>query len=193
MEEALKQLAFFWFIAITAFCLACGRGEIKGSYAVELSIAGVPNPLLGTLILSTQPLDIPSIAEIDESIDSIWLSGDAFSANSCFILEPTQPSPSDEEHDPGFVRVFEIQIQSNAIQTPIEILNASDLRIEIADLQFFANAVGGELDVHTQQGDRPGRIHGARTGPPSSQQCIEALDAFRAFLRDLPIDDQDRH
>jgi hypothetical protein len=175
----LKQFGYL-LIAAVAFGLGCGSGEIKGTYEVELEIAGATRPLRGTLILSTQPLDIPSLAEEDESIDSNWFGGDALSANSCFILAQSSSPRTSGGDDPGVVRVFEARIQPDGIVTPIEILNASDLRIEIVKLQFFSNAVGGELDVHMAQGMRPGRIHGKRTGEASSHQCTEALDAFRS-------------
>lgn len=181
----MKQFGLL-LIAAVAFGLGCGRGEIKGTYDVELEIAGATRPLLGTLILSTQPLDIPSLSEEDESIDSNWFGGDAISANSCFILAPSGSPRANGRVDPGVVRVFEARIQSDGVLTPLEILNASDLRIEIVKLQFFSNAVGGELDVHTAKGMRPGRIHGSRTGAANSQRCAEALEAFRGFLRELP-------
>jgi hypothetical protein len=191
MEERLKQFGLL-LIAAAAFGLACGRGEIKGTYEVELEIAGATRPLQGTLILSTKPLDIPSLAEEDESIDSNWFGGDALSANSCFILAPSGSPATNSQSDPGVVRVFEARIQPDGVLTPIEILNASDLRIEIVKLQFFSNAVGGELDVHMAQGVRPGRIHGSRTGEASSQRCTEALADFRELLRELPATDETR-
>jgi hypothetical protein len=173
-------------IAAVALGLGCGRGEIKGTYDVELEIAGAARPLRGTLILATRPLDIPSLAEDDESIDSNWFGGDAVSANSCFILAPSESPRTSGDVGPGVVRVFEARIQPNGVLMPIEILNASDLRIEIVKLQFFSNAVGGELDVHMAQGMRPGRIHGVRTGEANSLRCTEALEEFRGFLRELP-------
>ena len=181
----MKQFGLL-LIAAVAFGLGCGRGEIKGTYDVELEIAGAARPLQGTLILSTQPLDIPSLAEEDESIDSNWFGGDAMSANSCFILAPSGSPRASGAVDPGVVRVFEARIQPDGVLTPIEILNASDLRIEIVKLQFFSNAVGGELDVHMAQGVRPGRIHGTRRGEANSQRCTQALESFRGFLRELP-------
>lgn len=185
----MKLFGLLWVVGMTVFGLACGRGEIRGRYEVELEIAGVPNLLNGVLILSTQALDIPSLSETDGSIDSNWFGGDAVAANSCFILEPNSSDRMNGGGNPGIVRVFEARIDPGGILMPLEILNASDLRTEIVKLQFFANAVGGELEVHTSQGIRPGRIHGVRTGSASAQECLEALDAFRSFLRELPTDE----
>jgi hypothetical protein len=171
------RLAVFLVLAVSG--LGCARGEVKGTYSVELLLAGAVRPFEGTLILSTRHLDIPSLVEDDPSIDPQWFGGDALSANSCFILSPQ----SGEESGPGVVRVFEARIQSNQVSMPIEILNATDLRIEIVKLQFFANALGGELLVHTQNGSREGRIHGARVGAESPERCAKELAAFRALLR----------
>jgi hypothetical protein len=187
MEEGLKFFALL--LAIVAlFGLACGRGEIKGTYEIELRIAGAGQPLKGMLMLSTQPLDIPSLSEEDGSIDAEWFGGDALSANSCFILSPQHSSggAANGNGSPGVVRVFEARIEPNGIRTPIIILRASDLQVEIVKLQFFANALGGELNVQMDQEVRPGRIQGARVGPASSQTCVEGLAAFREFLRNLP-------
>ena len=96
-----------------------------------------------------------------------------------FILQP----PSALEGDPGIVRVFEVRITADRVTMPIEIVNASDLSIRIVSLQFFANALGGELEIETSEGIRPGRIFGERSGAPNAHECIESLETFRATLR----------
>jgi len=178
-RRALSSLG----VLALALAFGCGRGEIKGTYEVELQILGAARPLHGTLILSTMPLDIPTLSEDDASIDSNWFGGDVLSANSCFILS-TRPSRRGEAtRDPSIVRVFEARIEPTGVRVPIEILNASDLRIVITKLQFFANALGGELEVETNEGLGVGRIHGARVEAASQQRCIEALAEFRTLLR----------
>ena len=187
----MKRIVCFLGV-VAVFALACGRAEIKGTYDVELQILGVAQPFSGTLILSSQPLDIPSLSETNESIDSNWFGGDALSANSCFILAPrVSPSGASDDYDdrgaePRLVRVFEARIEPTQVRVPLEILHASDLQIEITKLQFFANALGGELDIHTADGVRPGRIHGTRIDSAKPQRCIESLSAFREYLRQLP-------
>jgi hypothetical protein len=159
--------------------LACTSTDVKGSYDVTLEIAGSPRVFEGVLILSTAHLDIPSLSEEDSSIDPEWFGGDALAANSCFILEP----PSTLEENPEIVRVFEARIFADRVTMPIEIVTASDLSIRIVSLQFFANTLGGELEIETPDGIRPGQIFGERTGPAHSQKCIDSLEIFRATLR----------
>ena len=168
--------------ALLLFAVSCTRTEVKGSYDVTLEIAGNPRVFEGVLILSTAHLDIPSHPEDDSSIDSSWFGGDALAANSCFILEPPSKIPG----DPPIVRVFEARIFSDHVATPIEIVNASDLSIRIVSLQFFSNTLGGELEIQTSEGIRPGRIFGERSGSSNSQKCADSVEAFRAALRSAP-------
>jgi len=196
-EEMLKRFAR-WIVVLTMLSLGCGQSEIKGTYEVELEIAGTAQPLAGILMLSTQILDVSPPTEGNEIIDSIWAGDDVLSANSCFILAPRLSSQESEtgraegdgsSSEPSVIRIFEVRIQQGEVITPIEILNASDLRIEITKLQFFSGALGGELDVHTSRGIRPGRISGTRTKSASSQLCVESLAGFRAFLTSLQYGD----
>jgi hypothetical protein len=179
---ALKETVH-WLMAIASIGLACGQAPIKGTYEIELQVAGASRPLTGTLILSTLPLELPSFAGEEVPTDAEWFGGEGHSANSCFILKPTQASIPAGAAEPDVVRVFESQILSDGVRTPIEILHATDLKIEIAQLRFFGNALGGELEVHLEQGVRPGRIVGTRTGDPKPQLCVEKLVEFRAYLQ----------
>ncbi len=159
---------------LVAVCLGCNQNEVKGTYEVELLIAGVARPQDGTLILSTRTLDIPAISGEDARLDPEWFGGGSISANSCFILS----ADGRIESEPSVVHVFEALIQPRGIDTPIEIVRARDVRIEIVKLQFFANALGGELDIHTADGVRPGRIRGTRIGNAYPQQCVDAVSSF---------------
>jgi hypothetical protein len=160
---------------------ACTRSEVKGSYAIRLELAGSPRPFDGTLILSTAPLDIPTRSTMRPEIDAGVLIGDALGANSCFVLDLASP-----EGDEGpLVRIFEARISpSGEVAMPIEIVRAADLTIRIASLQFFSNALGGELEIEVEGNVRPGRIFGERTGPPRSQDCVEAVERLRASFGD---------
>jgi hypothetical protein len=174
MEKSLREFAL-WMVATSLICLGCGRGEIKGAYEVDLEIAGASAPIVGTLVLSNRTLDLPSSAYFDLAPEVS--DADAIGLNSCFILDPIGGSRSGE---PGLARAF---------RTPIEILNAGDLRIVITRLDFFMGAVGGELEVHTTQGMRPGRIHGTQSGEASADRCVEALAAFESHLGEALEDD----
>jgi hypothetical protein len=183
MEKSLREFAL-WMVATSLICLGCGRGEIKGAYEVDLEIAGASAPIVGTLVLSNRTLDLPSSAYFDLAPEVS--DADAIGLNSCFILDPIGGSRSGE---PGLARAFTSRFESDGIRTPIEILNAGDLRIVITRLDFFMGAVGGELEVHTTQGMRPGRIHGTQSGEASADRCVEALAAFESHLGEALEDD----
>lgn len=167
--------------AVVLLVSACGRGEIKGTYDVEIEIPEATRALRGVLVLSNRPLDIPSSAQGDGTAEMTQIVGDTAAANSCFILEPGGSGPD----DPGVVRVFEARIDPGAVRVPIEILNTPDLRIEVTRLEFFGQATGGELEVHTRRGPRPGRLFGTRAGPAAPERCVESVAAFRRFLQAL--------
>ncbi|MBW2423932.1 MAG: hypothetical protein JRG86_06775 [Deltaproteobacteria bacterium] len=161
---------------------ACTRSEVKGNYAIRLELAGSPRPFDGTLILATAPLDIPTRSTMSPEIDSEILIGDAMGANSCFVLNLASP-----EGDEGpLVRIFEARISpSGEVAMPIEIVRAAGLTIQITSLQFFSSALGGELEIEVDGQIRPGNIFGERTGPPQSQNCVEAVERLRASFEDL--------
>jgi hypothetical protein len=175
-------------ILLMTLLLGCARSEVTGTFEVELLLAGIGQPLEGTLILSTRPLDIPSLSEDNSEIDPEWFGGDALGANSCFILSPRRGI----EGDPGVVRVFEARIRPDHVQMPLEILRASDLRIDIVKLQFFANAIGGELEIHVEDGIRPGQIRGTRVDSATPLRCVKTLADFREMLRQPAFEGEER-
>jgi hypothetical protein len=159
--------------------LGCARSEVKGTWTVDLEIAGNPRTFPGTLILSSTYLDVPALSGSDAGIEPGWLGDDVLAANSCFILAP----PSKIGEEAPIVRVFEARQGSDGLRMPIEIVSASELSIEIVRLQFFSGTLGGELAIHTVEGVRPGRILGERTGAARPQVCVEAMAAFVDSLR----------
>jgi hypothetical protein len=168
----------FMLALLVAVCLGCSQSEVKGTYDVELILAGVPRPHSGTLILSTRTLDIPFVSGTGPGVDSGWFGGESNSANSCFILLSPQTPQTGVEIAPDVVHIFEALIQPRGVDTPIEIVRAGGVRIEIVKLQFFANALGGELELHTVNGVRPGRIRGTRIGDAQPQRCVDAVSSL---------------
>ena len=157
----------------------CSRSEIRGTYDVELEIAGVGTTLEGTLILATGNLDIPSLSDEDRAKLGEWFVSDTIDANSCFILE----SPRRSDDASNIVRVFETRLRNNEVVLPVEIYRTPNQYIEIVSLQFFANATGGDVVLYDQEGSRMGRIHGFRSGSPDIRRCLEDLEEFRTELR----------
>jgi hypothetical protein len=45
----------------------CMQSETRGTYRVEIEIAGVAAPIEGTLILSTSALDVPPPTDADRA------------------------------------------------------------------------------------------------------------------------------
>ena len=157
----------------------CTQSEVRGTYDVEIEIARVAAPIEGTLIISTAMLDVPSPTAEDRASLGEWFSDETSEANSCFILH----TGSGNDPVPQNVRVFGTRIRENEIELPIEIYRTPVQHIEIVDLQFFANAIGGEVVLHDRGQQRPGRIHGFRSGAPTAQRCLDDLVTFRANLR----------
>lgn len=158
----------------------CSDTEIRGSYDVEVDIAGIGTSLDGVLILAAEFLDIPPLEDEERAIFGDWFVSDTIDANSCFILE----SASRGEEATKIVRVFETRLRGNEIVLPIEIFRTPSNSIEIVALKFFANTTGGSVVFHDRDRQREGRIRGVRSGPPSAAKCLEELEAFRADLRE---------
>ena len=95
---------------------ACSPTEVRGTYDVEIEIAGVATNLNGTLILDAGFLDIPPMVDDERARFSDWFVSDTLDANSCFILE----APSQDGERSRIVRVFESQFQGGEILLPIE-------------------------------------------------------------------------
>ncbi len=170
-------------MAAVACCLlvqGCTQREVRGTYDVEIEIAQVPATLRGTLILSKRALDVPGLDETERLSLGDWFTTDAIDANSCFILS----AASGDENEAEFVRVFRAEFRAGEVELPIVIYKTPKQRIEIVNAQFFADAMGGEVALHTGDQIRPGRISGVRTDSAQSERCLEALERFRADLRD---------
>ena len=157
----------------------CMQSEIQGTYDVEIEIERVRAPIAGTLVVSTAILDLPPPTQEDRASLGEWLEGDTIDANSCFVLHA---GPGSEEI-PQNVRIFDARIRGSEVEMPIEIYRTPVQRIEIVSLEFFANAIGGDLVLHDRGEQRPGRIHGIRSGSPTPQRCLDDLVTFRANLR----------
>lgn len=156
--------------------VGCSQSEIKGTYDVEIDVAGALSPIHGQLILSTRSLDIPSLTDEERAVSSDWFESDMNDANSCFILEGVDPTLKN-------VRVFMARIHEGHVTLPLEIYTTPIQRIEIVRLQFFANAIGGDVILRDQGQQRPGRITGLRAGSPDSEKCQEDFESFRTMLR----------
>ncbi len=147
------------------------QSEIRGTYRVEIEITRVAAPIEGTLILSTSALDVPPPTNADRTSLGEWFEHDTIDANSCFILH----TGTGEKAIPRNVRVFEAKIRRDEVELPIEIYRTPLQRIEITSLEFFANAIGGDVVLYDQGEQRPGRIHGSRSGSPTRQRCLDDL------------------
>jgi hypothetical protein len=157
----------------------CTQSEVKGTYDVEIEIVRATAAIGGTLILSTGILDVPALTDEERATAGDWLESDTIDANSCFVLQ----GGTSEERMPQNVRVFDARIRNNEVGLPIEIYRTPLQRIEIISLQFFADTIGGEVVLHDRGQQRPGRIHGVRSGSPTPQRCIDDLEIFRVNLR----------
>jgi hypothetical protein len=155
------------------------QSEIQGTYDVEIEIESVTTPIAGTLVVSTAILDVPPPTQEDRASLGEWLEGDTIDANSCFVLH----DHSDGEIIPQNVRIFDARIRGGEVEMPIEIYRTPVQRIEIVSLDFFANAIGGDIILHDRGEQRPGRIHGIRSGSPTPQRCLDDLVTFRENLR----------
>jgi hypothetical protein len=163
-----------------AFILSgCSPDEIRGTYDVEIQIAGSSATLDGTLILGAAFLDVPPLDNQERSAFGDWLISDSVDANYCFILAPI----SGGNDDPNIVQIFEMRQKGGEVSLPIEIVRMPPLRIEVVALKFFANAIGGELIVYVGDQEREGRISGSRSDPPNAEQCLREFAAFREMLR----------
>ena len=174
--------SWFGFTTTAAACIlllqGCTQTEIRGTYDVEIEFVGVTDPIEGTLIFSARSLDVPSLSEEERNSAGDWFESDTINANSCFVLH----TGSDAEQTPQNVRVFDARIRGSELTLPIEIYRTPVQHIEIVRLQFFANTMGGEVVFHDRGQQRPGRIHGVRSGSPTPQRCLDDLGAFRANL-----------
>ena len=166
-------------VACSIFLQGCTQAEIRGTYDVEIEIERVSAPIEGTLILSTGILDVPSLTEADRTSVADWFESDPIDANSCFVLH----TGSGAERTPLNVRVFDARIRGSEVALPIEIYRTPVQSIEIVSLQFFANTMGGDVVLHDRGQQRPGRIHGVRSGSPTPQRCLDDLEIFRANIR----------
>lgn len=166
-------------IACILLLQGCMQSEIQGTYDVEIEIVRLATPIAGTLIVSTAMLDLPSLTQEDRNTLGEWLEGDTADSNSCFIMH----TGSDDEDIPQNVREFDARIRGSEVEMPIEIYRTPVQRIEIVSLEFFANTIAGDIVLHDRDEQRPGRIHGIRSGPPTPQRCLDDIVTFRAVLR----------
>jgi hypothetical protein len=179
----LDARSWYYFKIAAAACImllqGCTQSELRGTYDVEIEIAGAAAPIEGTLILSTGILDVPSLTEEDRAIAGDWFQSDTIDANSCFVFH----GGSDAGQSPQSVRVFDARIRANDVVLPIEIFRTPAQRIEIVRLQFFADTIGGDVVLDDRGQQRVGRIHGIRSGSATPQRCLDDLELFRTNLR----------
>ena len=174
------KMSFCAGIFTSAFVLSsCSPPEIHGSYDVEIEIVGVSEILSGTMILRTGLLDVPPLGAEERSAFGDWMAEESVDSNSCFILAPISGS----EEAPHIVQIFETRLEGGEISLPIELIRMPPLRIKVVRMQFFANAVAGEVLFSVRDQEHEGRITGVRSGPPSAQRCLEEYAGFRANLR----------
>jgi hypothetical protein len=185
-RSACRALSCLGLLAV-AVIAGCSQGDARGTYDVEIEVAGLQAPLAGILVLSTAPLDIPS--GDGGTSDREWLGSDPTDANSCLILYSSASASTAPESvpTPESVHVFSLWMGPRNVELPIEIALSPVHRIEITKLQFFANAIGGDLVLRDQEHERPGRIHGLRSGPPYGEQCVDELEAYKNRIRGLAL------
>lgn len=98
--------------------------------------------------------------------------------NSCLIL----PSVDTRDPAPRSVTFFETRVRGDEFRVPVTVFETSGERMEITKLSFFAGAVGGDVLLTGEDGERTGRIVGDRVAGPDARRCKEALAAFYARI-----------
>jgi hypothetical protein len=165
-------------------CTACSESDIRGAYRVEILIEQARAPIEAILVLTSTHLDIESLPQearggiAQESGDSQDYQADP---NSCLIL----PSNDPRDDAPRSVTFFEARVQGGEANLPFSIFETDEQRMEVVKLQFFANALGGEIIFYEPDGERPGRLIGDRLGDPSAHQCVEAMEKFLARITEI--------
>jgi hypothetical protein len=166
---------------------ACSDTDVRGHYEVEILIEQARAPIAAILLLTSTHLDTDSLPiEAREGIGEGNGSGgdyqeDQADPNSCLILPSNDPSDA----TPRSVTFFEARFRDGEVVVPFSIFEAQEQRMEVVKLQFFANALGGDIVFHEPDGERPGRLIGDRLGEAVGQQCIAAMHLFYARIQQL--------
>ena len=162
---------------------ACGGGDIRGSYDVEIRVEGSRVPIRGTLVLSSTPLDLePGASTLvvipDSQIGEEDFEGSSATANSCLSYASTDP----RDDRPRSVSLFDVRFRDNRTLGSFPILASSDYVLSVEELRFFANAIGGDVALREPEGERAGRIVGDRIGTASAQLCYDEIARFEERL-----------
>ena len=173
-----RGIAWVVGIALGLLASACTSSEIPGTYEVEIELVRGARPIEGVLVLSRGILDVPPPTAEDRALLGDWIDEDAIDANSCFILVGSDGAT------PRNVRLIDVRFRGDGIALPVVVYETPAQRLEVTRLDFFANALGGEVVLQDQGETREGRIHGHRTGAPERQRCIDGLATVRAGLRE---------
>jgi len=175
-------------IAFMMLALAgCSETDLRGRYQVEIMIEQARAPIDAILILNSSPLETDSLPlEARLGVGTTDSTGEDYrddqaAPNSCLII------PSDDPNDatPRIVTFFETRFRGKEAIVPFSIFDTPDQRIEVVKVQFFANALGGDVVFHEADGDRPGRLFGDRLGKPVGQQCVDAMGIYYARIQQL--------
>lgn len=164
---------------------ACGKNDIRGTYRIEILIEDARAPIEAILILTSNHLDVESLPR--DSRNAIGMGSgsdyhdDRTDPNSCFIL----PSTDKSDDTPRSVTLFEIHLSDGKPIVPFAIFEAREQRMDIVKLQFFANALGGEVVFYEPDAERSGRLIGDRLDGPAGQQCIDAMSRFHSRIEAL--------
>ena len=167
--------------------MACSDTDMRGHYQVEILIDQARSPIDAILLLTSTHLDTDSLPiEVRNGIGSasesaIDYAEDQADPNSCLIL----PSRDPNDATPRSVTFFEARFQNGDVVVPFSIFETQDQRMEVVKLKFFANALGGDIVFHEPDGERAGRLIGDRTGAPSGQPCIDAMQLFHDRIQQL--------
>ena len=172
---------------------ACGGGDIRGNYDVEIRVEGSRGPIRGTLVLSNSPLDLePAVATLVVSPDSQreeeGFGGSEPTANSCLSYASTDP----KDDRPRNVSLFHVRFRGNQTLGDFPILASNDYVLRVKELRFFANAIGGDVALQEPDGERAGRIVGDRVGGASAQLCYDEIARFEQRLSNPSTDSQAR-
>ncbi len=175
------------FLLVGLLSVACNDGDLRGTYRVEIDLDRSRAPIDAILVLTSTQLDTDSLPyearhgySEDSSTDGDYAENQA-GPNSCLIL----PSGDPDDDAPRSVSFFETRIRGGEAIVPFSIFKTQDQRMEVVDLQFFANALGGEISFHEADGERSGRLIGDRLSGPRGSQCIEAMRKFHARIEEL--------
>ena len=185
-RSRFTRLLVYLFVGFTP--MACGEGDLRGTYRVKIEIEHARAPIDATLVLTSTPLETDSLPPEARHGFGAGLNAadDYFGApNSCLIL----PSIDSGTNAPRSVTFFETRLRAGEAIVPFSIFETGEQRMEIIQLHFFANALGGDIIFYEADGERPGRLIGDRLDGPTGRRCVEEMQRFHAHILELTAPD----